>query len=188
MVCLGQWWRASPKPQGPRSLEFSFLIPALSRTDPGRRDWARRERKSGLSPPPWEQRRREINESCHPFPGSTRAEQFPPRWEDQPLFMSPSEGGTVGIPIFAPSWGAASARFLKGAGDPRWKPGCSPDRKGPLPVKAGLCPRPGARRPRRGQRRVTEGAPGAELIGPQAQPAGWRDRRTFTGPAGASRD
>ena len=106
MVCLGRWWRASPKPQGPRSLEFSFIIPALSRTDPGRRDWARRERKSGLSPPPWEQRRREINESCHPFPGSTRAEQFPPRWEDQPLFMSPSEGGTVGISIFAPSWGA----------------------------------------------------------------------------------
>lgn len=75
-----------------------------------------------------------------------------PLWEDQPLFRSPSERGTVGISIFAPSWGGGGAGgpqapVLKGAGDPRWKPGCSPDRKGPLPVKAELPLRPGARRP-----------------------------------------
>lgn len=43
------------------------------------------------------------------FPGSTRAEQFPSPGEDQPLFMSPSEGGTVGISIFAPSWRGGGA-------------------------------------------------------------------------------
>ena len=49
--------------------------------------------------------------------------------------MNPSEGGTVGISIFAPSWGGggagepAGAHFLKGTGDPRWKPRSSPDWK-----------------------------------------------------------
>lgn len=132
------------------------------------------------------------------FPGSTRAEQFPSPGEDQPLFMSPSEGGTVGISIFAPSWGgrrswgAASARFLKGAGDPHWKPGCSPDRKGPLPVKAELRLRPGAPRPppraeERNGRGVGVCEPAPEARSSSGHKHSQRDRRTFTGPTGASR-
>lgn len=50
------------------------------------------------------------------LPGSTRVEQFLPAREEQPLFMSSSGGGSVGISTFASSTPLAQLGEEEGAG------------------------------------------------------------------------